>query len=158
MKIHQNGGIIKRIKSITYPFLPAQLGLEFGLTIDIHNLIGLSETRGPHCRNETEVGDLCRVYHDMTHGLVVICRRLSRISDLTVTAALTWFEIDPLRVCQFTLVSDYPQLFRCYTRGERAHANKVITEFFRIRHPCPLESPEVNYADELTERYSLLTG
>lgn len=63
----------KKTKSTTHLFHPAQLSLEFCLTIDVCDSIGLYKARDPYCGNETEAGYFCRVHYDMTHGLVIFC-------------------------------------------------------------------------------------
>lgn len=55
--------------------------------------------------------------------------------------ALTWLQVNPLRLFQFTLVSDHRLLHRLDTGRERAHVEEFITEFLRVGHFCPLENP-----------------
>ena len=61
------------MKSIVYLFLPAQVSLELGLSVDVDDFVRLEKARHPQRRNKAEKRYFSQICHYMAWGLEIVC-------------------------------------------------------------------------------------
>jgi hypothetical protein len=128
------------VKFITHLFHPAQVSLELGLPMNVDDVVSLEKAGYPQWRNKADTRYLTQIRDYVTRGLEIVYSKSWNQLPLTLRryAALTWFQIHPLRLLSRTLVSDYSQLWRRRCWREETYPSKTIREFLRFGHPRPL--------------------